>query len=471
MADCVRIAQRDKSWRIMMSHPAQMPPAADFAVTHPLRPVPLAGALTLIAFACAAIAAGWLARPYVPEATHRIWSITAAAFVLVWMAIEIAILVRRPSAEEGVRLWSRAAQFIILTSQAIVVWAAWAFLPHCPEPVRAMLGGMFLVCSPAQIIASPENVTANRIALVASYGSVAGWFLLYGGAASWPIALFTTGCGIMFFLLADVIPKTVANTVAGRLASDEAVTRLEAALADIAEERDAKTRFIAAASHDLGQPLQAASLYFDQSLRAPEGQARSRAVDGVRQAFASAEQLLAHMLNHLRLEADAVDPQFAPVPVGRLLAGIALQYAPAAERAGMAIRYVSSSAVIHSDRVLIERALGNLVVNAIDHSGGTQLLLGLRRRPGSIAELWVIDNGAGVPEEEQEGLFTDYFQGERSQRERRGGFGLGLASVRRIARLLGGDARLDPRWRGGAAFCLELAPGALSVPQRKSVRA
>jgi signal transduction histidine kinase len=127
----------------------------------------------------------------------------------------------------------------------------------------------------------------------------------------------------------------------------------------------------------------------------------------------------------------------------------------------MAIRYVSSNAVIHSDRVLIERALGNLVVNAIEHSGGTQILLGLRHRPNNVAQLWVIDNGAGVSEQEQADLFTDYFQGARSQRERRGGFGLGLASVRRIARLLGGEARIDPRWRGGAAFCLELAPGAL----------
>ncbi len=129
---------------------------------------------------------------------------------------------------------------------------------------------------------------------------------------------------------------------------------------------------------------------------------------------------------------------------------------------GITIRYVSSSAVIHSDRVLIERALGNLVVNAINHSGGTQLLLGLRRRPGNVAQLWVIDNGAGVPEQEQTGLFIDYFQGERSQRERRGGFGLGLASVRRIARLLGGDAYIDPHWRSGAAFCMEFAPGAMN---------
>lgn len=463
MAGCGRVARRDIPFCIMTSHPVQTASTADFAVTHPLRPVPLAGGLTLVAFTCAAFAAGWLARPYVPVGTLLLWSVATIMFLLVWVAIEVAILIRRPNAEEGVRFWGRAAQFLILASQVIVVWAAWAFLPYCPEPVRAMLAGMFLVCSPAQIIASPENVIANRIALVASYGSVAAWFLLYGGSSDWPIALFVAGCGGMFYLLADVIPKTVANTVAGRLASDEAVSRLKAALADVAEERDAKTRFIAAASHDLGQPLQAASLYFDQSLRAPEGMARTRAVDGVRQAFASAEQLLGQMLNHLRLEADAVDPQFSAVPVGRLLAGIALQFSPAAERAGMAIRYVSSSAVIHSDRVLLERALGNLVINAIDHSGGTRMLIGLRRMPGESARLWVIDDGAGVPEQEQDELFTDYFQGARSQRERPGGFGLGLASARRIARLLGGEAQIDRRWRGGAAFCLELAPGALSA--------
>jgi signal transduction histidine kinase len=446
----------------------------DYAITHPLRPRPLAGWATLGAFACAVGAVLWLTQPYVSSSTLLLWLAGTVMLLVGWVVIVGGFVLRKPTAEEAVRLWERGSQFIILGSQAIVVWAAWAFLPQCPENVRVSLAGMFLLNSPAQVIASPENVVANRIGIAASYGSVALWFLLEGGAFGVAVPLFAFGVGSMLFLLADVIPKTVELTVEGRLASDEAVARLEAALAEVAEERDAKTRFIAAASHDLGQPLQAANLFFSQMERAKDDQRRSQAADGVRKAFDSAEQLLSHMLNHLRLEADAVDPHMAVVPVDERLRWIAAQFAPGAEAAGVNITGMPTRKLLFTDRVLLDRALSNLVDNALRHSGAKRLLLAARQAGPGRVRIWAIDDGVGIGLSETARVFDDYFRGSDSVSATAGGFGLGLSSVRRIAALLGGTAGIDPRYRGGAAFFLELpamttAQAAIS-PRRQRAR-
>ena len=179
-----------------------------------------------------------------------------------------------------------------------------------------------------------------------------------------------------------------------------------------------------------------------------------RAVDGVRRAFASAEQLLSHMLGHLRLEADAVEPHRSPVAVGPLLARIAAQFGPAAEAAGIELRPCASSATLLLDPVLIDRALGNLVGNAVQHSRARRVVLGARRQ-GDRVRLWVVDDGAGVAPIDARHVFDDYYQADPGSGAVRSGFGLGLPSVRRLAALMGGSAGLDPRWVRGAAFYLD----------------
>jgi signal transduction histidine kinase len=433
---------------------------------NPLRPMLLAGTLTLFAFSSGVAAVPALAARFDVDIDTRIWLLFSGAFCLSWLVLMVVRAIRTPTVEETVGIWGSVARYIVIGSTAVLLTLIWGYFPAFPFELQVMIGGMICACPPCHVMATPESVLVNRVTAIATYGSLAIWFAMSQAPGALSFAAFPAFVGVFVVVMGGYANRSVLATVQAQIASDRHARELAKALDEVAEERDAKTRFIAAASHDLGQPLQAASLYFDQSLRAPEGDLRARAVDGVKQAFASAEQLLAHMLNHLRLEADAVDPQFAPIPVGKLLAGIALQHAPAAEQVGMRIGYVSSSLIIQSDRVLLERALGNLINNAIMHSGGTRLLIGLRRKGKHDAELWVIDNGAGILPEEQDGLFTDYFRGRASEVARRSGFGLGLASVRRISRLLGGEARLDPRWRKGAAFCIELAPNVIVAPKR-----
>jgi signal transduction histidine kinase len=446
-------------------------PDALFEASHPLRPLVLAGAVTLGAYTGGVFAVWFGTGEYVPNALKIPWLGAALIFVVIWFVLVVTMWARRPDAREAVRIWGRASVFITVTSQLVVIWAIWIFFPLLPDERRMLLSGMFLICSPTQLIAAPENVTANRFGIVVSLGSLVTWLVLEGSQLSLVMAGFAAGIGLMLYALCDYVPGTVAQTVEARLAAEDAKAKLESALVTVASERDAKTRFIATASHDLGQPLQAASLFFDQVLRAPDTVSRTRAADGVRKAFASADQLLSHMLNHLRLEADAVAPHFTNVLVGPIIARLATQYGPAAREVGVNIKLVATSTRLRIDRVLFERALGNLIHNAIVHSGASQILIGMRKSGQAHVHIWVIDNGVGIAQIDASRVFDDYYQGSDSRAVAKSGFGLGLSSVRRLAILMDGAAGLETRWLSGSAFYLEfpvISPA--SGPKKEVVR-
>ena len=415
-------------------------------------------------FVIAATAVYWLTAPHVPAGRLTGWAMLNSGFIAIWLWILATMAVRRPQPAELVQIWGRAARFLIYGSHVIVMLAIWGLLPFCPPALQHLLALLFLFNSPVQIIASPESVTANRIGVIMTSGSLMLWLALYGDAVAVPIIGFTAMLGAALLLLANIIPKTVNAVVAERLESDLTVRLLNEAIAQVAAERDAKTRFIATASHDLGQPLQAASLFFDQLQRAPDQHNRAIAADGVRRAFAAADQLLGHMLNHLRLEADKVEPIATQVSLGPLLARVAAQHALAAAAVNLRIRLVPTRAEIRLDPVLLERALGNLLANAIQHSGGDAVLIGVRQHGVGWLRLWVIDNGSGIGSADARRIFDDYYRGSDSRAAVKSGFGLGLASVRRIGTLMNGSVGLSPAWRRGAAFFMEFPHQ--SLPKR-----
>jgi signal transduction histidine kinase len=282
-------------------------------------------------------------------------------------------------------------------------------------------------------------------------------------------AVYVTVFAGAMLLLSDILNRTVRETVAARLASDSAARKLDQMLGEVAAQRDASTKFIASASHDLGQPLQAVALFFDQSLRAPEGALRDKAIDGVRNALGAADDLLSHMLGHLRLEADAVQPHRSNLDLASLLRRVAARHEPSVREHGMELRVAARLLVLPLDPSLVERALGNLITNALTHSHGSRILLASRRHGTDAVRIWVIDDGEGVSQLDAKHIFEDYYQGSSERGLPKAGFGLGLASVRRLAALMDGVAGVDPRWRRGAAFYLEFP--ALVRERRNATRA
>lgn len=445
------------------------PAEPDYRVTHPLRPLFVAGALTFSLFSLSVAVVYLAARGVTAQAVRSLLTYTSA-YLLVWLMAILVMASRRPSPAEQVRIWSRGAVSIILGSQLACIWLIWGVMPLVPAVTQMLIAIPLLGSVPVQIIASPESSLANRFGIFGVLGSLAAFLVSQGQTATTLAALYVGGFALVMFVLANRVNQTVQDTVVARLASDAAAHQLKRLLAAVAAERDAKTRFIAAASHDLGQPLQAAALFFDQTLRAPDELARTRAAEGVRRAFAAAEQLLSHMLGHLRLEADAVEPHPSWIVVRMLLERIAAQYAPAAALAGVKIDIAGSDLSLLLDPALIERALGNLVHNAIVHSRGSRVLIAVRRHGADAVRFWVIDNGSGVGRIDRQHIFDDYYQGAVTTGAVRRGFGLGLSSVRRIAAVMQGAAGLDPRWSNGAAFYLEFRDTGTNVMRGATVK-
>jgi two-component system, sensor histidine kinase len=400
----------------------------------------------------------------VPSARIGLWAICTSIFLVVWLALEIAVLLRRPTTRELIRIWAPTAQLVLLGSDAVVVATIWLFLPYADQALTLMMMVFYASHIPTQVLCSPENTEVNRIGIVAVLGSAIACLVLKGSDVELMVAAFLAVFSMVLYFVSDVIRQSTRDAAAERNASDAAERGLQMALTAVAGERDAKTRFIAAASHDLGQPLQAANLFFDQAMRAPDESSRALAAQGVQRAFSAAEQLLSHMLNHLRLEADAVSPLLSHLEISQCFNRLQNQYLPMARNEGIELRVALAKSWLWLDPALLDRAIGNLIHNAIVHSGAKKILICCRNGGARKLRLYVIDNGVGIGSADAKHIFQDFYRGSDSRARVKGGFGLGLSSVRRIAELMGGVAGLDLRWIHGSAFYLEF-------PQRDSASA
>ena len=385
------------------------------------------------------------------------WAIGTAIFLAVWLALEMMVVLRRPSTRELIQVWVPTAKGVLLGSDVVVVASIWLLLPHADQATTLMMMVFYACHIPTQVLGSPETTEVNRIGIVAVLGSAMAWLLLQGGELELMVAAFLAVFSVMLYYVSDVIRRSMRDSVAERLASEKAADALQRALDAVASERDAKTRFIAAASHDLGQPLQAANLFFDQAMRARDEGTRALAAQGVQRAFASAEQLLSHMLNHLRLEADAVQPLLSQIELGQCFSRMRSQHLPMATTQGVALRVARGRCQLRLDPALLDRAVGNLVHNAIVHSGASQVLMCWRSAGAQRLRIYVLDDGVGIGSIDAKHIFQDFYRGSDSRERVKTGFGLGLSSVRRIAELMGGSAGLDARWIHGAAFYMEFS--------------
>lgn len=231
---------------------------------------------------------------------------------------------------------------------------------------------------------------------------------------------------------------------------------------------DHKTRFIAAASHDLRQPVHAMGLF----LEALRGVGDAGAIDALNHLETSQRSLramLGNMLDISRLDAKVVQPQLQPFAVGPLLRQLSEEFALQAAGKGLALRCRPGSAVVRTDPVLLERILRNLLGNAVKYTERGGVLLACRRCPGGVA-LQVHDTGIGIRPEDTRAIFDTFSRaGGRHDAE---GLGLGLAIVRQSADLLGHRLQLRSVPGRGSMFGLvvPLAEGAAPVAVAAAAR-
>lgn len=232
----------------------------------------------------------------------------------------------------------------------------------------------------------------------------------------------------------------------------EARTReLSEANRRLAETTREKTRFLAAASHDLLQPLHAARLFSTALLRQVE-ERKKPLVGRVDSAILAAENLLRALLDISRLDAGGIQPSPEPVALAPLIRDIAEGLRPMAEEKGLRLRIGPLSGTVETDPGLLRSVVQNLMSNAVRYTEHGGVLVGVRRR-GRGLRIDVVDTGVGIPEERQREIFAEFTRLGAVEAE---GLGLGLAIVERIARLLGLALELSSRPGRGSRFSLTL---------------
>jgi signal transduction histidine kinase/CheY-like chemotaxis protein len=225
----------------------------------------------------------------------------------------------------------------------------------------------------------------------------------------------------------------------------------------------AKSRFLAAASHDLRQPMHALSLFIGALRRHALPEDSRHLVDNISRAASSMGALFEGLLNLSRLDAGVVVPRLQPVALDVLLEQLVLEFRPQAQTHGLALRARPSSAIVRSDPALLGRILRNLLDNAIRHTRHGGVLIGVRSASATAVRVEVWDTGPGIPMEEHERVFWEFHQLGNPERDRSKGLGLGLAIVRRTAALLAHPLELRSRVGRGTVFGLTLARAQLQL--------
>lgn len=214
-----------------------------------------------------------------------------------------------------------------------------------------------------------------------------------------------------------------------------------------------KSRFLAAASHDLRQPVHAVSLFLGLLVNEPLSKHGRYLVDNISSAIAAMGQLFDALLNLSRLDAGVIEPRWQVFPINQLLDQIRAEYAPQAVQKGLALHVRPCKSKVYSDPVLLDRILRNLVSNAIVHTERGRVLVGCRH-VGDQLRIDVWDTGPGIPKKEQERIFWEFHQLGNPERDRSKGLGLGLAIVRRTAALLRHTLTLHSEEHRGTRFSL-----------------
>jgi signal transduction histidine kinase/ActR/RegA family two-component response regulator len=220
----------------------------------------------------------------------------------------------------------------------------------------------------------------------------------------------------------------------------------------------AKSRFFAAANHDLRQPLHSLGLFATTLRNTVAGREHRELVDHILEGIESLDTLFEDLLDISKLDAGQVRTKTEHFPAQAVLDRLRTTFSAAAASKGLRLRIRPTTAVVCSDQMLLFRVLSNLVANAIRYTQRDGVLVGVRRR-GDLLTFEVWDTGIGIPADQHERIFEEFYQLHNPERDRRRGLGLGLATVRRIVQLLGCALSLRSVPGRGSVFVLKVPLG------------
>jgi len=298
------------------------------------------------------------------------------------------------------------------------------------------------------------------IASVVFFLLVMVYFLLGGPSFNW--AYHYTPVTSVQFLLSLLFYTLVAA------AFNHVRSRYEAQLAQRKDEAEAasqaKSRFLAAASHDLRQPAHALGMFVARLSQLPNDAPTRALVTGVDDSVRALQEMLDAFFDYSRLDAPSMEVRLADFPVNNVFDQLRNSFEAMAAAKGLRLRIRPSSLWLHSDPVLLHRVLLNLVSNAVQHTHQGSVLVTCRPACGQTqAQIEVWDSGIGMAPEYHQKIFQEFFQIGNPERDRAKGLGLGLSLVDRACRLLHHPVSLRSAQGCGTRFCVQV-PTATTPP-------
>lgn len=437
----------------------------------------------------------------------RLYIETAPVFHVLAVGVGVGIaagliLLYAPEQLSAILLWASAIAAMLLVrliawtayskvqpdDDAVRGWVKWFVAPHACS--MAVIGATPLLLVPSASAHEAEILlTISALVYVVAMGSTLKFsayrpvvpiilgpmvlayvasMLRFPGIAPKLLAFGGVVAGVWGYRMAASLNRSMVQSMKLSIRNENLVAALEAhgarlreqtAIAEdarrVAEHAErAKTRFLAAASHDLRQPMHAISLLV--------GALRPRAEGAEREIMARLERsvevmdgLFNAILDLSKLDSGAVTPTISDVPLHAIFEPIELHFAPEAAAKNLTLNVFASRAVVKTDAALLERALRNLVSNAIKYTREGRVLIGCRRR-GERLLIAVWDTGVGIAAGDLDQVFEEYFQADYRSRDRSQGLGLGLSIVRRLARLLGSEVKVSSIPGAGSCFGLEV---------------
>lgn len=424
--------------------------------------IPLAQATNLVV----ATILAWFLWQTVPHSTVIGWWTAVAFIVLVRLGMVFGY--RRLAADP------RIAWHTLMTAATAfsgIAWGAAGVLFFEPDSAASLIFlTIILAGMSAGSIASHSSWLPAQISYaILTMTPIALRYLLEDGD------IWVLGPMCLIYLLnvlafARQLSRTLIESIRLRLEKQELVQQLRTEMAATEEARTraeeasrAKSKFLAAASHDLRQPLHAVNLFIE-ALRNEKDPARAEMVLAhLGNSAQSLEELLNELLDISKLEAGLFKPQAKELPLQEIFDVLEQELRPVAEEQGIYLRFVATRLCIRSDPSMLGRILRNIITNAIRYTDQGMVLVGCRRKGKRVA-ITVSDTGPGIAPEHHQAIFREFYQLGNPERDRRKGLGLGLAIVDGLCRILDHPLELRSRLGHGSTFSVQVPIAAARKP-------
>ena len=410
------------------------------------------------------------------------WQTLGLWLVAVWLVVAAALALARRFLREldgggqPASVTVTAYQTIALYSAFGAVWGAMGWV----LPASAGYGGTAMIIGvSAGMVAGGMAFMSPVLPVFLGYmtfwlAPLVVWLAIGDDLFSRALAIGTCLFFVCLTMQARAAERAFRSMVELRFENVELVARLRsesgralAARGEAEEANRAKSKFLAAASHDLRQPVHAQGLFLEVLARSPLTDEQREVLAHARAAGTASGDMLNTLLDFSRIEAGVVAPQVRPFRLQPLLHKLETELAPQADAKGIVYRSRETHAVVASDAALVELILRNLVSNAIRYTETGGVLVGCRQR-GSAVMIEVWDTGIGIAREHLGDVFREFHQLGNPERDRRKGLGLGLAIAKGLSDTLGHALMPASRAGRGSVFRLTLPLTDAPVPAEES---